>query len=276
MPNSKGLKLKDSVANERIFVIGKPGMYAFFPSTNESKKCAVLICPGGGYERIAYVASGFQLAKWYNSIGVTAFVLNYRLPNSPDLKEKETGALMDAQRALRIIRANAHNWNIDTAKIGVQGTSAGGHLAASLGSYTTDLSAIHDSLDRISFRPDFMLLLSPVISMGEFTHAGSRKNLLGEKPSPEMIKKYSVELNVTKNNPPAFIVHAFNDKAVSPQNSLLFYQALLSNNVSSSIHIFPQGAHSILLHHNPGSVESWTSLCDSWLQEMGFITDIKK
>lgn len=276
MPNSKGMTLKDSIANERIFVVSKPGMYAFLPASIENKKCAVLICPGGGYERIAYLASGIQLAKWFNSIGVAAFVLEYRLPNSPDLKERETGPLQDAQRAMRIIRSHAKQWNIDTAKIGVQGTSAGGHLAACLGTYTEDLSAIHDSLDNVSFRPDFMLLLSPVITMDELTHAGSRKNLLGEKPSAAMVKKFSVELHVTKNNPPAFMVHAFNDKAVPVQNSLLFYEALIKNNVPSSLHIFPQGAHNIMLHHNPGSVEAWTSLCAMWFDEMGFTTDIKK
>src|SRR3954471_16754662 len=130
MPNSKGLNLKDSITNERIYRVGKPGMYAFFPSSSENKGAAVLICPGGGYERLAYVISGTQLAKWFNAIGLSAFVLNYRLPNSPDLINRELGPLQDAQRAIRIIRANAGKWGIKTDKIGTQGSSAGGHLAS--------------------------------------------------------------------------------------------------------------------------------------------------
>src|ERR1051325_4129537 len=130
MPNSKGLNLKDSIMNERIYRVGTPGMYAFFPSSAENKGAAVLICPGGGYERLAYVISGTQLAKWFNSIGISAFVLNYRLPNSPDLVQREIGPLQDAQRALKIIRKNAEKWGIKPDKIGVQGSSAGGHLAS--------------------------------------------------------------------------------------------------------------------------------------------------
>ncbi|MDB5190438.1 MAG: pectin acetylesterase, partial [Segetibacter sp.] len=123
MPNSKGLKIMDSIANERIYRVGTPGMYAFFPSSTENKGAAVLICPGGGYERLAYVISGTQLAKWFNAIGISAFVLNYRLPTSPDLKQREIGPLQDAQRAVKIIRKNAERWGIRKDKIGIQGSS---------------------------------------------------------------------------------------------------------------------------------------------------------
>src|SRR5205085_581638 len=161
------LNLTDSIANERIYRVGTPGMYAFFPSSAENKGAAVIICPGGGYERLAYVISGTQLAKWFNAIGISAFVLNYRLPNSPDLKQREIGPLQDAQRAMRIIRSNATKWGIKPDKIGIQGSSAGGHLATLLGTHTEDVSAIHDSLDKVSFRPDFMILVSPVIDLGK-------------------------------------------------------------------------------------------------------------
>src|SRR5215211_2444354 len=144
MPNTKGMNLKDSIANERIFRVGTPGMYAFFPGTAENKGGAVVICPGGGYERLAYVISGLQLAKWFNTMGMSAFVLNYRLPNSPDLKQRETGPLQDAQRAMRVVRANAARWGIKPDKVGVQGSSAGGHLATLLGTHTEDVSAIGD------------------------------------------------------------------------------------------------------------------------------------
>ena len=271
MPNSKGLMVKDSIANERIYRVGTPGMYAFFPSAQENKGAAVLICPGGGYERLAYVVSGTQLAKWFNTIGISAFVLNYRLPNSPDLAQREMGPLQDAQRAMRIIRANAGRWNIALNKIGIMGVSAGGHLAASLGNSTGDVTAISDTLSNVSFLPDFMILVSPVITMGPYTHKGSRENLLGNNPSKELIEKYSMELQVKPTSPPCFIADAFNDKGVDPRNSLLFYQALLEKNISTSFHVFPQGGHNIALRNNPGSTQLWTVLCEQWLVEMGFL-----
>ena len=276
MPNSKGIMLKDDIRNERIYQVGTPGFYAFFPSVQENKGAAVLICPGGGYERLAYVISGTQLAKWFNSIGISAFVLNYRLPNSPDLKQRETAPLQDAQRAVRIIRANAEKWQIKTDKIGVLGTSAGGHLAANLGTATEDLAKVGDDFDKLPFAPNFMILISPVVTMGEYAHAGSRKNLLGANPSKELIEKYSLEKQVTATTSAGFIVHAADDKVVSQRNSLLFYNALLDKNISASLHIFPNGGHAIALRNNPGSTETWTNLCEMWLTEMGFIPQVKK
>lgn len=273
MPDSKGMALRDSIANERIFQVGTPGMYAFFPSKTENKGAAVLICPGGGYERLAYVISGTQLAKWFNTMGVSAFVLNYRLPNSPDLVDREKGPLQDAQRAIKIIRSNFLKWDINPDKIGIQGSSAGGHLAALASVSENDLTAIGDSLDQVSMHPDFSILISPVIDLGTYAHAGSRKNLLGDKPSNDMIKKYSPYLNVTATTAPSFIVHAFNDQSVSVKNSLLFYQALVDKNIPSSLHIFPQGGHAIALRNNPGSTEMWTGLCESWMIEMNFIPE---
>jgi acetyl esterase/lipase len=271
MPNSKGLNLKDSIANERIYRVGTPGMYAFFPSSTENKGAAVLICPGGGYERLAYVISGTQLAKWFNTIGMSAFVLNYRLPNSPDLVQREIGPLQDVQRAIKIIRANAAKWGIKPDKIGVQGSSAGGHLASLVGTHNEDVSSVHDSSDTISFAPNFLILVSPVIDLGIYAHAGSRKNLLGENPSQELVNKYSTQNGVTETTPPTFIVDAFNDKVVPPMNSLLFYSALLEHKVVSSFHVFPQGGHAIALRNNSGSTEHWITLCEAWLIEMGFI-----
>jgi len=276
MPNSKGIELKDDIRNERVYQVGTSGFYAFFPSEQENKGAAVLICPGGGYERLAFQISGVQLAKWFNTLGVAAFVLNYRLPTSPDLKQRDSAPLQDAQRAMRVIRANAEKWKIKPDKIGVLGTSAGGHLAANLGTATEDAGKIGDELDRLLFNPNFMILISPVISMGEYAHAGSRKNLLGANPSRETIEKYSLEKQVTAQTPAAFIVHAADDKAVSPRNSLLFYNALLDKNIGASLHIFPHGGHAIALRNNPGSTEAWTNLCEMWLVEMNFIPQIKK
>jgi acetyl esterase/lipase len=276
MPNSKGIILKDSIVNERAWQIANPGMYAFFPSRDDNNGSAVVIFPGGGYDHITYNLGGFQLAKWFNMLGMSAFVVNYRLPNSPDLKQRETGPLQDAQRALRIVRANAVKWGIKKDKIGVQGSSAGGHLASLLGTHTEDVSAIKDAMDAISFRPDFMILVSPVIDLGPYAHKGSRKNFLGDNPSADLTAKYSTQNNVTNTTPPCFIADAFNDKAVPPQNSLLFYQALLNKNISTSFHVFPQGGHSIGTNNNPGSTALWIPLCEMWLKEMGFIPQTKQ
>jgi acetyl esterase/lipase len=274
LPNSKHLKLKDSIANERIYRVITPGMYAFFPGKQESKGAAVVICPGGGYERLAYVISGLQLAKWFNTIGITAFVLNYRLPNSPDLVQRENGPLMDAQRAIRYIRAHAAEWGINPDKVGIMGSSSGGHLAASVATIKDDVSAVKDSLDKFSFKPDFAILVSPVIDLSTtYAHAGSVKNLLGPNPADELKKKFSLQLQVSPATPPCFIVDAINDKTVNPMNSLLFYQSLLQNGVSVSFHAFPQGAHAIALRNNPGSTELWTKLCEMWLIEMNIISE---
>jgi acetyl esterase/lipase len=271
MPNSKGLVLKDSIVNERAYRIANPGMYAFFPSKDDNNGSAVVIFPGGGYDHVTFNLGGFQLAKWFNILGISAFVVNYRLPNSPDLQQREIGPLQDAQRAMRIVRANAAKWGIKKDKIGVQGSSAGGHLASLLATYAEDVSAVKDAMDTLSFRPDFMILVSPVIDLGQYAHKGSRKQLLGDNPSEEIVKKYSTQNSVTATTPPCFIAGAFNDKAVSPQNSLLFYQALLNKNISTSFHVFPQGGHAIGTNNNPGSTSIWTSLCEMWLKEMGFI-----
>jgi len=276
MPNSKGMDLKDDIRNERVYQVGMPGFYAFFPSVQENKGAAVLICPGGGYERLAYQVSGMQLAKWFNTLGIAAFVLNYRLPNSPDLKQREIAPLQDAQRAMRLIRTNAEKWQIKPDKIGVLGTSAGGHLAANLGTATTDAAKIGDGLDKLSFAPNFMILISPVISMDEYAHATSRENLLGANPSKELTEKYSLEKQVTATTPKAFIVHAADDKAVNPHNSLLFYNALLDKNIGASLHVFPSGGHNIAVRNNPGSTAEWTNLCEMWLIETGIIPQIKK
>ena len=152
------------------------------------------------------------------------------------------------------------------------GTSSGGHLASLIGTHTEDVASIKDELDTTSFHPDFMILVSPVIDLGTFAHTGSRTSLLGPNASKELIEKYSTQNSVTANTPPCFIADAFNDKSVSPQNSLLFYKALLDKNISTSFHVFPQGGHAIGLSNNPGSTELWKSLCEAWLKEMDFIS----
>lgn len=275
-PNFNGKVVSDSIANERIWKVGTPGMYYFPVPKSENKGTTILICPGGGYERVSYIYNGFQFAKWFNAQGINVFILLYRLPHQKDLQQKELAPLQDAQRAMKIIRANAKKWQLLEDRIGVMGISAGGHVASLLGTSVTDVSAIKDSLDPISSRPGFMILLSPVITMGQFAHPGSRKNFLGPDTTKAMIEKYSAELQVTSYTPPAFMVHAQNDNTVPVKNSLLFYNALIDKNISASIHIFPQGAHGIALTDNPGSTELWLDLLIMWLKEKGFVSNIKK
>jgi acetyl esterase/lipase len=272
-PNFNGRKVTDTIYNDRIWRVGTPGMYAFVVPKSENKGTAVLICPGGGYERLSHLYNGFNLAKWYNSIGVNAFVLIYRLPHQQDLQQRYLAPLQDAQRAMRLIRQNAARWNILADKVGVMGTSAGGHLASMLGT-REDVSQIADSVDKARYQPDFMILLSPVITMGPYAHAGSKRNLLGTDTSKAMIEKYSSELQVSASTPPAFIVHALNDSTVKVQNSLMFHNALIAAKINASLHVFPQGGHGIRLDDNPGSTDLWLELLERWLKEMGWVPPI--
>lgn len=272
-PNFNGKVVKDSITN-RVWQVGTPGVYAFIVQKEENAGTAILICPGGGYERLAYLQSGFTLAEWYNTHGISAFVLNYRLPNQTDLVNRKIAPLQDAQRAMKFIRANASQWFIQGDKIGVMGISAGGHLAGWLGESEEDFSLIEDALDTVNYHPSFIVLLSPVISLGKYTHKGSRNNLLGADTTQSEIEKYSNELHVNAYVPPTFIVHALNDSAVSVQNSVMFYNALLDKHVNASLHIFPQGGHGIRLYDNPGSTESWTNLLELWLKEMNLLTPL--
>ncbi|RYY48127.1 MAG: alpha/beta hydrolase [Chitinophagaceae bacterium] len=274
-PNSNGVKIIDSLANERIWKVATPGMYAFPAPASDNNGTAVLICPGGGYQRLSHIYNGFQVARWFNTHGINAYVLIYRLPHQADLTERAIAPLQDAQRAMKILNANSDRWKLVPGRIGVMGTSAGGHVASSLGTSTADVSRINDTLDNAVRRPDFMLLLSPVISMGEYAHPGSKRNLLGADTSnAAMIRKFSNELNVTAACPPAFLVHAVNDKTVNIRNSLLFYNALIDKNVNASFHSFPQGGHGIRMTDNPGSTNLWLELMEAWLKEMKFVVPV--
>ena len=276
MPNSKGMNLSEEIREERIYQVGTPGIHAFFPDAERNKGVAVLIIPGGGYARIAYQNARTNVAKWFNSLGIAAFALDYRLPTSPDLMHKELAPLQDAERAIRIIRANAKKWNINPDKIGVMGTSAGGHAASFIATTTDDIVKIGDDVDNFSFTPNFMILASPVITMGELAHGGSKKYLLGDKPTTELIEKYSTEKHVSPKTPPTFIFLATDDQSVNPKNSLMFYSALLDNKVSATMHLFPTGGHSIPLKNGPGSSGNWTILCELWLKEIGILPELKQ
>lgn len=274
MPNSKGLELEHIEERQRITQVSRPGLYAFLPSREDNKGAAILVIPSGGYQKLTYNLGGFQVAKWFNSIGVSAFVLIYRLPNSPDLEVNYKGPVQDAQRAMKILRTRAAEWDINPAKIGVYGSSAGGHLATTLATHSTDFSLIEeDSLNNRFFIPDFMVLVSPVVSLGEFTHKGSVKNFIGEDASVEMIRKFSNQFNVDEKTPPSFLVHAQNDNAVSAMNSILFYEAMVRNNVPGSLHLFPEGGHEIGITNNSRLTDLWMDLCKEWMRESGFLEE---
>lgn len=273
-PNSNGRRVTDSLYNERIWRVATPGMYVFLANKSENTGTSILICPGGGYERLSHIYNGFNFARWYNTLGINVFVLINRLPHQNDLINRQLAPVQDAQRAIRYIRANAIKWNLKADKVGVMGISAGGHVAATLGTHAQDESTIKDSLDKQDFYPNFMVLLSPVITMGKYAHAGSKKNFLGADSTQINIEKYSAELQVSSFTPPTFIVHAYNDKTVNVQNSALFYQALLSKSIESSLHVFPQGGHGIRIDQNPGSTDLWLELLEAWLKEMTFVSPI--
>lgn len=272
MPNSKGMQLEHLEERERITQVREPGFYSFLPAPEANEGAAVLILPSGGYHHLTYNVGGFQVAKWFNTLGISAFVLNYRLPTSLDLKIRYEGPIQDAQRAMKIIRANAEKYNIDPAKIGIFASSAGGHLASTLGTHSEDFSKIEgDILNEYSFKPDFLVLVSPVISFGKYTHDGSLKNFLGHSPSPEKIKEYSNELHVNKETPATFLVHSQNDNAVNPLNSIMFYKAMLEKGVEGSLHIFPRGEHAIGITNSSDFTDMWKELCSRWLKETGVL-----
>ncbi|MFC0877843.1 alpha/beta hydrolase [Saccharicrinis sp. FJH2] len=276
MPNSQGLTLERVEARERVTQVDVPGMYVFLTARDANTRGAVLICPSGGYQKLTYKTSGIQIAKWLNTLGFNAFVLMYRLPNSPDLRVSYEGPVQDAQRAMKLIRANAPEWGIDANNVGVYGSSAGGHLATTISTIQDDFSNIGDSLDQRNFRPDFQILVSPVVSLVSDYHKGSRNTFLGRNDSEVLAERFSNELNVTDETPPCFMVHADNDHGVSSMNSVRYYTALKAHGVPASLHIFPFGGHSIGIRNNPGSTRQWPQLCEAWLKEMGFLKPIDK
>ncbi len=241
-----------------------PGIIPYIIDAQEPTG-AVIVFPGGGYSHRAQ-HEGEPIALWLNSIGISAFVLEYRV--SP---YRYPYPLLDAKRAIRYVRYHAQEWNIDPKKIGILGFSAGGHLAATVGTHF-DLgnSDSDDPIERVSCRPDAMVLCYPVITFVEFRHDGSMRALLGDNPSPDMIDMLSNESQVTTDTPPAFLWHTANDQAVPVENSLLFAGALSKNKVPFELHIFPDGRHGLGLARENPQVREWTRLCENWLKTMGF------
>jgi len=247
-----------------------PAISVYLPSKRNATGQAVVICPGGGYEALAYDWEGTDIAKWLNTKGIAGIVLKYRLPNSKSVNVNHKAPLQDAQRALRLVRFHAKDWNIDKNKVGIIGFSAGGHLASTLGTHFNHEDPFKkDAIDTLSARPDFMALIYPVITMkAKLTHQGSRNALLGEHPSESLVEEFSNELQVKSNTPPTFIVHATDDKVVPVENSLLFYKALKEKNIAAELHIYPKGGHGFSLALKKGNLHSWTKLFGGWLKNL--------
>jgi acetyl esterase/lipase len=224
---------------------------------------AAVICPGGGYGGHAIQPEGHGIAKWLNGHGVTGVVLEYRLPAG-----RHRVPLLDAQRAIRTTRANAKAWEIDPARIGIIGFSAGGHLASTAATHfdNGDTQA-SDPIDRVSCRPDFAILVYPVITMGEKTHQGSRNNLLGKDPSPKLVELYSNEKQVTDKTPPTFLAHAKDDGPVPPINSQLFFDALQAHKVPSQYLELPSGGHGLNGYKGP-MWDAWQEKSLAWLSDL--------
>ena len=245
--------LQEQIESTDIVRIGKvqvPQIEVYLPNKKSATGQAVIICPGGGYAILAYDWEGTDIAKLLNAKGIAAFVLKYRLPDPLSSTAPDRVPLMDAQQAMRIVRARAAEWNIMPNKIGIMGFSAGGHLASTISTHFDE-----------DTRPNFSISMDKNI-----THTGSRNNLIGNTPSDVMIKLYSNELQVTSNTPPTFLIHATDDDVVPVENSLLYYQALKKNKVSTEMHIYPTGGHGFGLANGNKSLETWSNLLIEWMR----------
>ena len=267
MPNSKGLKIENKDSNPEIST-QEAELFAFLPPKSERSQRSVIIIPGGGYSKLTYNEGAFQIAKWMNTLGISAFVLYYRLPTSPDLIQREIAPLQDAQAAIKYVRKNASQWGISPDQVGVVGTSAGGHLATLVSNISTDYTGLKGEWTNISTIPDFAVLFCPVIDFGEFAHVGSRKSLLGENASPEKITEYSMQNRVTEKTPPTVLFHNQDDTAVPAMNSILYFKAMTKNKAKGALFIFPKGGHKFSITNKSELSENWKKLCSDWLKSL--------
>ncbi|MGB8491692.1 MAG: alpha/beta hydrolase [Bacteroidales bacterium] len=250
--------------------VTNPDLTVYLPSAGRANGCAVLICPGGGYGGLAFDHEGHAIARWLNDNGVAGIILKYRMPSDRIMDDKSIGPLQDAQEAMRIIRRNAVEWKIDPGRVGVIGFSAGGHLASTLSTHYDE--KVYPAEEQISARPDFSLLIYPVISLDStITHMGTRNNLIGRHPDNSQTIRFSNELQITAGTPPAFIVHSSDDKVVPVMNSIGYYKGLQKFNIPSELHIFQKGGHGYGLSPSGGTESAWPSICISWLKTRGII-----
>jgi len=269
VPNSKPNnvhELNDTTSKRgKVSRVTTPTLTAFLPDVGKANGTAVIICPGGGYSYLVVNDEGARVAGNFAAHGIAAFVLKYRLPSDAIMLNREIGPLQDAQRAIQIVRERAVEWHIDTAKVGIMGFSAGGHLASTLSTHYN--TAVIDNPDHINLRPSFSLLIYPVISFRDsILHKGSKKALIGENAPPEKVKEYSNELQVTTDTPPAFLVQAANDKIVPVANSINYFMALQKHGVKAEIHIYQEGGHGFGMD-NPTTTDKWMDRCYNWLKQ---------
>jgi acetyl esterase/lipase len=275
VPGAKaGVPAELNDADGRTEFVSEPTLTVFRPAIDKANGTAVIICPGGGYVRLSTQREGVQYANWLSSLGVTTFVLKYRM--------KEFGhpaPLQDVLRAVRLVRSRADEFKINPDRIGVMGSSAGGHLAASAGTlFANAAGKTGDSLDAVNARPDFLILMYPVITLdgSAATHLGSRRSLLGENPTPELMQLLSPEKQVTKDTPPTLLIHTQEDKTVAVENSILFYQALTRAGVPAEMYLFEHGAHGMGMRPNLGTSSDWPARAGEWLKNRGLLDPAKK
>lgn len=251
-----------------------PTLTPFFPSPEKATSAAMVICPGGGYAHLAE-HEGRAYALWLNDHGIAGFVLKYRLSSGG---YRHPAMLEDAARAIRVVRARATGWKLDARRIGIIGSSAGGHLASTLLThFDAGKPDAVDPAERMSSRPDLGILCYALITMGKYTHQGSKNNLLGTNPSPELVRELSSELQIKQDTPPCFIWHTFEDDVVPVENSLQFAEALRRSGVPFDLHIYQKGGHGMGLgvrEFNPADaakLHPWTRDCLYWLKQQGFV-----
>jgi acetyl esterase/lipase len=243
-----------------------PTLTPYIPPKQIATGAAIVVCPGGGYQHLADHEGG-PVAEWLNSIGVTAFVLKYRI--AP--RYHHPAPMLDAARAIRTVRARAAEWGIDPRKIGILGFSAGGHVASTAGThYDAGSPESADPVERVSSRPDLLVLVYPVITMGAKAHAGSKRNLIGPAPDPSLVTLLSNEEQVNSQTPPAFLVHTVDDPGVAVDNSMMFAAALQRAGVPYEMHLYQHGPHGFGLGADLPGVSTWPGLCAGWLRLQGF------
>lgn len=258
--------------NGRTSNVSEPSITVYRPAVDRPNGTAVIIAPGGGYVRLSTDREGEQYANWLSTLGVTSFVLKYRM--------KEFGhpaPLQDVLRAVRYVRAHAAEFHVRPERIGVMGSSAGGHLAASAGTlFDSPLGRTGAALDAVSARPDFLMLMYPVITMEPpYAHKGSRAALIGANPTPEQVQLMSLEKQVTPNTPPTLLIHTQEDKTVPVENSILFYQALTRAHVPAEMYLFEHGAHGMGMRAGLGTASQWPRRAEEWLRERGLLDPAK-
>lgn len=267
IPNSKPGPNEETTGNPGwIQKVSRPAIQVYLPAKIKATGASVLIFPGGGYAGLTFEYEGTQQAMFFVDHGVAAFVVKYRIPSDKTMIDKPIGPLQDAQQAMRFARQHAVEWNLDPARIGAIGFSAGGHVASSLATHFN--KAYVDNPDHTNLRPDFLIVVYPVISMdAKITHMDSRNALLGTAPSEDKVRLFSNELQVTKDTPPTLILQAADDKLVDVDNSVVFFEALRHAGVSVEAHLFEKGQHGLFLMPR----DQWQGIIMQWLTENGWL-----